>query len=192
VRQRCREVVVVLRPRVLRLVEQHDLRTAVGDPVGRAIDHAVVGQADARVATANPGVAVGRLAEDVEAPHAGVRVAHPCLVRRLEQVMCLRERPHDSGVRADDEDLEVAQRGNDLHEARSRNRDLEVLVLPPLAAEEQVDRPPGRDIPRHVDVGEERRHALRAPGIPFVGVVVNHVDAARATRRAVDSRTIEL
>ena len=62
------------------LEQQHDLRPAVRDPVLRPIDDPVIRQPKRLVAAANPRVAVGRLAEDVESPEVRLRFAHPGLV----------------------------------------------------------------------------------------------------------------
>ena len=70
-------------------------------------------------------------------------------------------------------EVHVAERGCDLAEAVRGHPDLEILVLPALRAEEEVERPAGGDIPRHVDATEPARDILGRPGIPL-GVVGVH------------------
>src|SRR5437899_3107589 len=59
---------VLVLVRVLGLEEQNDLRPAVGDAVGSPLDQLRVREPDRGIAPADPGIAVGGLAEDVEAP----------------------------------------------------------------------------------------------------------------------------
>jgi hypothetical protein len=54
----------------------------------------------------------------------------------------------------DDEELEAGERLGDLVEAAVGDGDLEILVLPPVAAQEQVDRPAGGDVPGCLDSDE--------------------------------------
>ena len=77
VRQGCGEVVVVFRPRRFALEEEGDLGAGVGEAVARGGDDPVVGEADARVTPADPGVAIVAFAEDAESPEAGGGVARP-------------------------------------------------------------------------------------------------------------------
>jgi hypothetical protein len=51
-------------------------------------------------------------------------------------------------------DLEVRERGDEPVECPGGDGDLEILVLATLAAEEEVDRPAGRDVPGRIDTGE--------------------------------------
>src|SRR5262249_58935821 len=92
-------------------------------------------------------------------------VESPGLMVTVEQVTGLCERLDRRG--ADDIQLELGERGDDLGEALCRNCDLEVLVLAALAAEEQVDRPAGCDGPRSSHGLQARRRLLRAPGLPL-------------------------
>ena len=62
------------------LEQQHDLRPAVRNPVLGPIDHPFIRQPKRLVAAADPRIAVGRLAEDVESPEARLRLAHPGLM----------------------------------------------------------------------------------------------------------------
>jgi hypothetical protein len=165
------EVGLVAVPRVLGLEEEDDLGPSVRNPVVRPLNHLFVREPDALVAPAEPGVAVRGLAEHVEAPEARRRLAHPGLVRLPEPVAGLGERRRL--VRAcDDEDLEPGKDVDDFVEPRVGYRDLEVFVLPMLAAEEEVDRPAGRDVPRRLDCGQELSDRLGPPGVPLRDVGV--------------------
>jgi hypothetical protein len=157
---------VALAMGMLRLEEQDDLRPAVRDPVVRPLDHALVREPDALVASADPGVAIGGLAEDVEAPELRVRVANPGLVGLLELVAGLRKWRSSTGPR-DDEDLEPGERLGDLVDAAVRDGDLEILVLAVLSAQVEVDRPAGRDVPGRVNTGEQALRVLGTPRIPL-------------------------
>ena len=85
-------------------------------------------------------------------------------------------------VRADDIELEAGKRRSHLAEANGRHRDLEILVLPPLPAEEEIDCPAGRHVPRRFDPGQQTGDFMRPPGTPCcqIGIEcpgVGHVPA---------------
>jgi hypothetical protein len=144
---------IAIAMRMLRLEEQGDLRSAVRNPVVRPLDHVVVRQPDALVASAEPRVAIGGLAEYVEAPEPRRGLSHPGLVRLSQSIAGFGER---RGLvwRRDDADLEPGERVDDLVEPGVRHGDLEVFVITVFAAEKEVDRPAGRDVPGRVDPGE--------------------------------------
>ena len=150
------EVVVVLGSRVLRLVEKRDLGPGVRDPVGRVGDHAVARQSDPRISAKDPGVAVPRLAHDVEPPEARCPLAHPGL-------MVLGQRFRGQRVSepvADRVEVEVGQRALNLGEAARRHGDLEVVVLACLAAAKEIERPARRDVPRRFTSRSRRATSL--------------------------------
>src|SRR5207244_11540825 len=68
----------------------------------------------------------------------------------------------------------LAQRTDDLAKPCSGNGELEIVVLPPLRPEEEIDRPAGGDGPRDVDTREGARRRLGPPAVP-VGVVWAHL-----------------
>src|SRR5581483_11865885 len=147
---------------VLRLEQEDDLGPAVRDAVVRPRDHPLVREPYRGLAAADPHVSVRRLPEEVDMPLPRSRVAHPGLMRVPQPVARLRERRRlpragDEGYFVRSEDV------RELVEARVRNGDLEVVVLPALAAEEEVDRPTGRDVPGEVDVREKLRDLLGPP-----------------------------
>src|SRR2546423_851479 len=168
---------------MLRLVEKDDLGPAVGDPVLRPGDHLAVREADPLVASTDPRVAVGRLAEQVELPETRRGLAEPRLVGARECIACLLERRDEPlRRRADDEELEPGQGLDELVQAVRRNRDLEVLVLAPLATEEEIDRPARRDVPRRLHTGQTPRRLLRAPGVPLRHVGLEATGVASRVR----------
>src|SRR6266536_1685433 len=172
-RKRIQVVALVLRLLdVLRLEQEDDLRPPVRDAVVRSLDQPRVGQPDRWVAPADPRVAVGGLAEDVEAPDARRGFPHPGLMRVCQPIarVCQRRR---LPLARDDQDLETGERFRDLVEAGVRHRDLEVFVLAPPPAEEEIDRPAGCDIPRNANVLEQTRDLLRAPRVPLRNVRVD-------------------
>src|SRR6478609_6354252 len=61
---------------------------------------------------------------------------------------------------ADNVPLEVGERSDDLAESRTWDTDFKIVVRPCAGAGKQVERPPGRDIPR----GGDTRHSLRDLG----------------------------
>ena len=71
------------------------------------------------------------------------------MARRL-----LRKRPDPPA--ADNVPLEVGERSDDLAESRTWDTDFKIAVRPRAGAGKQVERPPGRDIPR----GGDTRHSL--------------------------------
>ena len=75
-------------------------------------------------------------------------------------------------------DLEAGERGDELVERPRGDRDLEILVLPPLPAEEEVDPPAGDDAPRRLHAGEPVGDLLGPPRVPAVRV---ELGAAGAT-----------
>ena len=78
------------------------------------------------------------------------------------------ERGDEPGPRhARREELEPGEGVEDLAELVARDGDLEVLVLAPLPAEAEVDRPAGGDVPRRLDLSEQPRGLLGPPGIPL-------------------------
>src|SRR5262249_21967713 len=97
------------------------------------------------------------------------------MARRL-----LRKRP-DPPV-ADNVPLVVGERGDDLAESRAWDADFQIVVRPRAGAGKQVERPPGRDIPR----GGDTRHSLRdlagSPRIPEPDAV--HVGQWTSTHRS--------
>ena len=117
------------------------------------------------VAAVDPGVAVGGLAEDVEQPAPRGRLPHPGLVVPVELLRrCRTARPPRAAVR--DEELEPAKPLGDLGEPLSGHADLEILVLPALPAEEEVDRPAGGDVPRCLHAREQFSHLIGPPCVP--------------------------
>jgi len=87
----------------------------------------------------------------------------------VELVRRLRERPDEpriGQIAVGDEELECGQPLGDLREPHSGDGDLEILVLTPLLAEEEVDRPAGRDVPRRLHAGQPLGHLLRPPRVP--------------------------
>src|SRR4029077_7394290 len=70
----------------------------------------------------------------------------------------LRKRPNPPA--ADNVPLEVGERSDDLAESRTWDADFKIVVRPCAGAGKQVERPPGRDIPR----GGDTRHSLRDLG----------------------------
>src|SRR6478609_295462 len=57
---------------------------------------------------------------------------------------------------ADNVPLEVGERSDDLAESRTWDTDFKIVVRPCAGAGKEVERPPGRDIPR----GGDTRHSL--------------------------------
>ena len=172
---------------MLRLEEEDDLGTRVRDPVGGALDQPVVRHPDSLVPARDPRFAVRRLAEDVEAPRAGRAVERPRLVGALEQRTRERDRRRERGpfavgplrlrgVGAHDVELEPFEGGDNLLEALGRHRDLEVLVLAALLAEEELEGPAGRDVPRSLDSREPPRDLFRMPGLPLHEVGIERLE----------------
>jgi hypothetical protein len=147
--QNGREVALVLRSDVLRLEEEDDLGAAVRDSVGRSPDDAIVREPDALVAPEDPRIPVGGLAHDVEPPGTGRRVGYPELVR------------------ADGPEFVPSEDFDDFGGPLARNRDLEIVVLPALAAEKQIDRPAGRDVPGRFHVRQALGDLAGLPGVPL-------------------------
>ena len=144
-RQHVTQVLLVLRPRRLRLEEEHDLGPRVRDAVRGVLDQLAVGEADPRVAAADP-LSVGRrLAEDVDAPGVCVALETPGLVGVRQPPARLRERGHLAVAHR--VQLELRQCRRHLAEALGRDGDLEVLVLAQLTAGEEVDRPAPGHVP---------------------------------------------
>src|SRR5262245_59092560 len=160
---------VALSVRMLRLEQERDLGPEERNPVVGALDYLVVRQADRLVPTADPRVAVRRLAEDVETPEPGLRLARPGLMRVVQPVACLVERRRLLRP-GDHTKLELREHRDDLAHARVRNRDLEVHVLAMATAEEEVDRPARGDVPRDGDLVEPACDLLRAPRVPELRV----------------------
>src|SRR5439155_1047163 len=77
----------------------------------------------------------------------------------------------------DDEDLESVESFDEFVEAAVRHGDLDVLVLSSLPPEEELDRPPRRDVPRNLDTVEQPGDFLRTPGIPLRDVRLDRVHA---------------
>src|SRR5207249_2475542 len=123
-------------------------------PVAAPLDNFVVRQPDLRIPPADPRLAVRRLAEDVEAPRARLGLEEPRLMRRRQLVARLLER-HCLRRSGDDEDLESVESFDEFVEAAVRHGDLDVLVLSSLPPEEELDRPPRRDVPRNLDTVEQ-------------------------------------
>src|SRR3954454_4469379 len=164
------EIALVLRlVRVLRLEQQHDLRPAVWNPVVGSLDQRVVRHPNRGVAPADPRAAVRRLSEQVEPPLARRRLADPRLMRVEQAVARLPQRCRFRAI-GDNEDLELVEHLGDFVEARVRDRELEVAVLAPLLPTEQVERPPGRDVPRHTHAVQQAREVVRPPGLPLRNV----------------------
>ena len=144
-RRECRSCALVSR-----LVEQRSApagRTASASSV--CDDRLRERHADALVAPADPGLAVGRLAEEVEPPVAAGRVTYPGLVRLGEPRAGLVERREDPLRRhAHGVDLEARERGGELRQARGGDGDLEASCsrrLPPR--KRSIARAAG-DVPR--------------------------------------------
>ena len=166
------EVRFVLRSSVLRLEEEHDLRSFVWDAVRCVFDQLVIWETDRLVAPCDPLVPVVGLAEDIDAPDVRRAVEPPGLVDLLHQAGG-RGRDRLGDASRDDVEVELAEGRGHLVEPVGRDRDLEILVLAPLAAEEEVDRPAGRHVPRRVHPAEPACGILRRPGLPL-GVVRMH------------------
>src|SRR6478735_6426491 len=75
------EVVFVFGACSLGLEEENNLRAPVRDPFFRSLDQAFIRHMDLTVTSADPGLAVRGLAEDVKTPEAGARLAYPRLMR---------------------------------------------------------------------------------------------------------------
>lgn len=71
---------------------------------------------------------------------------------------------------ADDDELKVAKRCPHLAEAVRRHADLEILVRTRRPPQEQVERPPGRHVPRRIDAIEMPLRLRRAPCVPRVDI----------------------
>lgn len=94
--------------------------------------------------SADPGVAVVRLAEDVDEVVVGFRVAEPGLVRGGDD---FRRRVAPESSAADGVEDVAVEAAADLVEADGRDGDFEVAVLSRLLASEQVQRPARRYAP---------------------------------------------
>ena len=156
------EVLLILRPNLLRLEEQDDFWLRVGDSVLRSRDCPWLRKSNARVPPANPGVTVPRFSKDVQPPVAARRVACPGLVMR-------RTCGAGHGLRetvANHEELQLRERSTQDLELILRYSDLQVLVLARLVPDEEIDGPTGADVPDHVHVCEPPRRLSGMPGFP--------------------------
>ena len=178
-RKHSRKIVIVLGARVLRLEQEHDLGPRVRNAAGRALDELVVRKTDARVSAADPRIAVGGLAHDVQPPESRLRLLHPRLVVLVERGSASRQRPREAV--SDDKELEARERGADVIETIGRHADLDVVVRTSLSAEEEVDRPPGGDVPRRSHIGEKPLNLFRAPRLPCREI--RRVHGGRVCRR---------
>jgi hypothetical protein len=174
------EVRVVLLTRVLRLEEDRHLRASVRNPVGREPDQLLVRHADALIAARDPRATLRGLPEEIDAPHACRPLERPGLVRFCKRLAAdLRER--DGAVLDERVELEpgTSERLHELPKPCARHRKLEILVLAVAAAEPEIDRPPGRDVPRRLDPGEGAQRVSRMPRRPGkrVRVDVHFADA---------------
>jgi len=161
-RKRHGEVGLVLLRGRSRLEEQHDLRVQVRDALLAVRDGAREREPDPRIPAEDPGVALPRLAEDVEAPCPRAGVTNPGLVMPAERL--LRRRPCEAA--ADDEELVVGQRTPERLEAGGAHGGLDVSVVPRPAPHGEVDRPAAGDQPRLLQAAEALAHLERAPRLP--------------------------
>ena len=171
----------------LRLEEQHDLRPRVRDAVGGVLDQRVVRERDRSVAPRDPAAAGARLAEDVDAPYVRGPVEAPRLVRRRASA----RRAPATGFRRCPA-LTTWKSSSPSAAATSpnalcRHADLEVLVLAALLAEEEVDRPAGRDVPRSVDVLQPHGRLRGRPRVPLRIVRVHRSNLASEHGRERDA-----
>src|SRR6476620_1148164 len=84
-------------------------------------------------------------------------------------VVCrlLRNRPDPTA--ADNVPLEARECSDDLAESSSWDRDFEVVMLASDASEEQIEGPPGRDVPRGRDTPQSLRDFSGSPCRPEPG-----------------------
>ena len=162
-RQHCREVSLVLWPvRVFGFEEQDDLGPAIRDAFLCPFDHLDVGQLDPFIPAADPDVAVGRFAKDVEPPAERRGVPHPRLLMPVESCRCLSEWPDEPRVgqiSVRDEELEPGEsleRSCRSDPAARQSLDLRALFAPDRG---KVRSPSPR---RHTTV-PERPRAARKP-----------------------------
>ena len=113
-RQRHGEVGLVLLRGGSRLEEQHDLRVQVRDALLAARDGAREREPDPRVPAEDPGVALPRLAEDVEAPCPRAGVTNPGLVMPAQRL--LRRRPCEAAADDEADEAEAADTDDDAND----------------------------------------------------------------------------
>jgi hypothetical protein len=110
----------------------------------------VVAKANPLVSPCDPQVAVGRLAENVDPPHVRGAIEPPRLMDGREQLVARVRDGHREAARHEVE-VELRQRRRDPRESVRGRGELEVVVLSPLSAEEEVDRPARRHPPGDVE-----------------------------------------
>src|ERR1022692_1198767 len=161
--QRRLEVSRILWPDVLCLEKQDDLGHQIRNSGRRAADDLLIRQADGFVTAADPGAAIVRLPENVGPVHAGRGLAHPGLVGLAERGAVQRPAP-PCGYDIDGVVTQGAAHGT---EARGGNADLQVVMVAPLLAAEQVERPAAGDVPVRPHACEPPRDLRWRPGSPY-------------------------
>ena len=113
----------------------------------------MIGASDPRIATADPGVAIGGFPEDVQAPPVGGWLSHPGLMVLFIEIASRVEGIDEAVARSThgNIELEAGEHGCELTEPVMRDRHLKILVYPSLHTEKEVNGPATGDVPGCLD-----------------------------------------